>query len=73
MTRKGYFIEPTIFSEVHDDMKIAKEEIFGPVLCVFKFSTVDEVIRRANDTPFGLAAGVFTSNINTAHKITSKL
>ena len=54
-------------------MKIAKEEIFGPVLCLFKFSTVDEVIKRANDTPFGLAAGVFTSNLNTAHKITSKL
>jgi acyl-CoA reductase-like NAD-dependent aldehyde dehydrogenase len=47
---KGYFIEPTVFSDVKDDMKIAQEEIFGPVMSILKFSDYDEVIKRANDT-----------------------
>jgi len=63
---KGYFIKPTVFSDVTDDMKIAREEIFGPVQCILKFSTLPEVIARANDTPYGLAAGVFTNAIDTA-------
>ena len=63
---KGYFIQPTVFSGVKDDMTIAREEIFGPVQSIFKFSSMEEVIERANDTSYGLAAGVLTSNINNA-------
>lgn len=70
---KGYFVPPTIFANVHDDMKIAREEIFGPVIAAIPFDDVDEVIRRANDTPFGLASGVWTRNMNTAHRISSRL
>lgn len=63
---KGYFIQPTVFSNVTDNMKIAKEEIFGPVQSIFKFKTIDEVIERANNTCYGLASGVVTNNINNA-------
>jgi len=63
---KGYFVEPTVFSNVTDDMRIAKEEIFGPVQCILKFKTIDEVIERANRTNYGLAAGVLTKNIDDA-------
>ncbi|XP_046737988.1 aldehyde dehydrogenase 1A1-like isoform X1 [Diprion similis] len=63
---KGYFIEPTVFSEVTDDMRIAKEEIFGPVQSILKFETFEEVVKRSNDTTYGLSAGVFTKNIETA-------
>ena len=63
---KGYFVEPTVFSNVTDNMTIAKEEIFGPVQSIFKFKTLDEVIERANNTNFGLAAGVITKDINNA-------
>ena len=63
---KGYFIQPTVFSGVQDNMTIAREEIFGPVQSIFKFSTMEELIGRANDTTYGLAAGVLTSNINNA-------
>lgn len=70
---KGYFVQPTIFADVTDDMTIAKEEIFGPVVCVLKFDTVDEVIERANNTPYGLAAGVWTENIKTGHKVANAL
>uniref|UniRef100_U5EW50 Putative aldehyde dehydrogenase n=1 Tax=Corethrella appendiculata TaxID=1370023 RepID=U5EW50_9DIPT len=62
----GYFIEPTVFSNVTDNMKIAKEEIFGPVQSILKFKTLDEVIERANNTSFGLASGIVTNCINTA-------
>ncbi|NWS57362.1 AL1A1 dehydrogenase, partial [Chunga burmeisteri] len=63
---KGYFIQPTVFSNVTDDMRIAKEEIFGPVQQIMKFKTVDEVIKRANNTTYGLAAAVFTKDIDKA-------
>lgn len=63
---KGYFVQPTVFSNVTDEMKIAKEEIFGPVQTLIKFSTMDEVLERANNTTYGLAAGVITKDINTA-------
>ena len=63
---KGFFIQPTVFSGVEDSMTIAREEIFGPVQSIFKFSTMEELIDRANDTTYGLAAGVLTSNINNA-------
>jgi aldehyde dehydrogenase (NAD+) len=65
---RGYFIEPTLFSGVTDDMKIAREEIFGPVLSVLKFKNVDEIIKRSNDTNFGLAAAVWTRDIAKAHR-----
>ncbi len=55
----GYFVQPTVFADVKDDMRIAREEIFGPVLSVLDFTDEDDVIARANDTDFGLAAGVF--------------
>lgn len=64
----GFFIESTIFSNVTDDMRIAKEEIFGPVQCILKFETLEEVIERANDTKYGLAAGVITKDIDKALK-----
>ncbi len=63
---KGCFFEPTIFTNVTDNMLIAKEEIFGPVLQIFKFSTVEEVLRRANDTRYGLNACVFTEDLDRA-------
>ncbi|WP_028033306.1 betaine-aldehyde dehydrogenase [Chelativorans sp. J32] len=69
----GFFVEPTIFTEVHDGMRIAREEIFGPVMCVFTFETEDEVIARANDTEFGLAAGVFTRDLSRAHRVVAEL
>jgi len=62
----GYFVEPTVFSNVTDNMRIAKDEIFGPVQCIMKFKTMDEAIERANQTSYGLAAGVLTKNIDTA-------
>ncbi|MQL77241.1 hypothetical protein Taro_009648 [Colocasia esculenta] len=70
---KGYYIQPTVFSNVKDDMLIAKDEIFGPVQSILKYKDLDEVIRRANDTHYGLAAGVFTSNIDTANTLTRAL
>uniref|UniRef100_A0A182QSK4 Aldehyde dehydrogenase domain-containing protein n=1 Tax=Anopheles farauti TaxID=69004 RepID=A0A182QSK4_9DIPT len=63
---EGYFIEPTIFANVTDDMTIAKEEIFGPVQSIIKYSSLDEAIERANNTSFGLAAGIVTNDINKA-------
>jgi aldehyde dehydrogenase (NAD+) len=64
---KGFYVEPTIFDDVRDDMSIAKDEIFGPVVSVLPFSNIDELIKRANDTTYGLAAAVWTKNIDKAH------
>ena len=69
----GYFIEPTVFAEVKDGMTIAREEIFGPVMCVLDFETEDDVVARANDTEFGLAAGVFTNDLTRAHRVCDRL
>ncbi len=69
----GYFVQPTVFADVRDDMRIAREEIFGPVLSVLDFSDEDNVIARANDTPFGLAAGLFTRDIQRAHRVIDQL
>ena len=65
----GYFIEPTVFADVTDDMAIAREEIFGPVLSVLDFDTEEEALARANDTEYGLAAGVFTADLTRAHRM----
>jgi betaine-aldehyde dehydrogenase len=70
---RGSFVLPTIFSDVRDDMRVAREEIFGPVMCVLDFDDEDEVVARANDTEFGLAAGVFTRDIQRAHRVVAKL
>ncbi|CAF4515254.1 unnamed protein product, partial [Rotaria sp. Silwood2] len=70
---KGYFIQPTIFSDVKDDMKIAREEIFGPVMSIFKFDSYDEAIKRANDTQYGLAAGVITKDLARAFQFIEQL
>src|SRR5260370_8534943 len=63
---KGYFIEPTVFDNVTDNMKIAKEEIFGPVMTILKFKDIAEVIQRGNQTCFGLAAAASTRDISKA-------
>ncbi len=68
---RGYFIRPAVFSDVRDDMKIAREEIFGPVMSVIPFKDMDEAITRANNTDYGLAAGVWTSDIKKAHAVAS--
>lgn len=69
----GYFIEPAIFTDVRDEMVIAREEIFGPVMAVLDFDTEEEVVARANDSEFGLAAGVFTKDITRAHRVVAQL
>lgn len=71
--REGYFVHPTIFADVTEDMAIVKEEIFGPVVTVTKFSDMDEVIKLANDSEYGLAAGIHTTNINKAIHLSNKL
>lgn len=70
---KGYFVQPTVFADVNDNMRIAREEIFGPVQQIIKFKTLEEVIPRANDTRYGLAAAVFTKDIDKAITISNAL
>jgi len=72
-TGKGFFMQPTVFADVTPQMTIAREEIFGPVLAAIDFMDVDEAIARANDTVYGLAAGVWTRDIKKAHYVASKL
>ncbi|RWP67439.1 aldehyde dehydrogenase family protein [Mesorhizobium sp.] len=69
----GNFVAPTVFAGVSDDMRIAREEIFGPVVSALPFDTLDEAVERANNTPYGLAAGVFTRNVATAHQLSRKI
>merc|ERR1712227_42293 len=70
---KGYFIQPTIFSDVTEDMKIMQEEIFGPVCSIAKFETEEEIIKTGNNTSYGLAAAVHTQNLNTAIRVANEL
>ncbi|WP_299373166.1 betaine-aldehyde dehydrogenase [uncultured Tateyamaria sp.] len=69
LDRPGFYLEPTVFADVTDDMTIAREEIFGPVMAVLDFEDEAEVMPRANDTEFGLAAGVFTRDLARAHRV----
>ncbi|KAL8671520.1 MAG: hypothetical protein Q9168_003989 [Polycauliona sp. 1 TL-2023] len=69
----GYWVKPTIFTDCSDSMKIVQEEIFGPVLTILTYDSVDEAIERANATRLGLAAGVFTRDLNSAHKVVARL
>ncbi|KAG5367073.1 Potassium-activated aldehyde dehydrogenase [Yarrowia sp. B02] len=70
---KGYFIQPTVFTDVNNNMSIVREEIFGPVLTITKFDTVDDVIAMANDSEYGLAAGIHTTDINKAHYVAENI
>jgi len=70
---RGYFIEPTVFTGVTDDMRIAQEEIFGPVMCILPFKDTDEVVERGNRTFYGLAAAVWTRDIHKAHQLAHRL
>ena len=73
MAGDGFYIEPTVFADVTDDMTIAREEIFGPVMAVLDFDNEDEVIARANDTTMGLSAGVFTNDLSRAHRVIAQI
>jgi betaine-aldehyde dehydrogenase len=69
----GFWVQPTVFTDCTDSMKITTEEIFGPVLCILTYDTVDEVVERANNTKLGLAAGVFGKDLNQCHEVIGKL
>ena len=69
----GFYVQPTVFADVTDDMTIAQEEVFGPLMSVLTFDTEEEVTLRANSTEFGLAAGVFTADLNRAHRMVTAL
>lgn len=71
--KEGFWVQPTVFTDCTDDMKIVKDEIFGPVMCILTYDTIDEAVRRANTTELGLAAGVFGKDINQCHQVVAKL
>jgi aldehyde dehydrogenase (NAD+) len=71
--RPGFFVEPTVFGGVDNASGLAQQEVFGPVVCLIRFGDEDEAVRIANDTPYGLAAGVWTENVRRAHRMTGRL
>jgi phenylacetaldehyde dehydrogenase len=72
-TEGGYYVDPTVFTKVTDESRVVREEIFGPVVSVLPFDDTDEIIRRANDTRYGLTAGIWTESMSTAHRVSSEL
>ena len=70
---RGHYVEPTVFADCRDEMRIVKEEIFGPVMCILAFDDEDEAIARANDSVYGLAAGVVTESLSRAHRVIHRL
>jgi aldehyde dehydrogenase (NAD+) len=71
--RDGYFVPPTVFADVTDDMRVARDEIFGPVACVMPFDSVDEVVTRANRSEFGLGGGIWTGDVSKAHTVSARM
>jgi len=70
---KGFFVQPTVFADVQDNMKIAQEEIFGPVISAIAFEDMDDLVQRANNTMFGLGSGVWTKDVSKAHRLAKAL
>jgi aldehyde dehydrogenase (NAD+) len=73
LERAGFFVEPTVFGDVDNTSTLAREEIFGPVACLLRFDGEDDAVRIANDTPYGLAAGIWTENVRRAHRMVGRL
>ncbi|MDA0713515.1 MAG: aldehyde dehydrogenase family protein, partial [bacterium] len=73
LSRSGYFVEPTVLTKTNANMKVISEEIFGPVLAIIPFKSIEEVVQEANNSEYGLAAGIWTENITKAHAVSAQL